>query len=128
MELGEKIKHLRKEARMTQEELGDLIGVTKASVQKYENGSIVNLKIETINKLSNIFNVTPAYLMGWDKFDEELSVQDIQDEVKFIKKIQDQFGYVGTELYNVVMDLNEEGFRKVLFYAEDIQDRYKKSR
>ena len=38
MKLGENISRLRKQARITQEELADFLGVTKASVSKWETG------------------------------------------------------------------------------------------
>lgn len=37
--LGEKLKQIRKEKKMTQEELGKLIGVQKAQISKLENGA-----------------------------------------------------------------------------------------
>jgi len=48
--LGHKIKELRKSKNMTQEELGDLIGVKKAQISKIEN-SFTNARFETILKV-----------------------------------------------------------------------------
>lgn len=64
MEMGERIKELRLSKGMTMEELGKLVGVQKAAVQKWENGSTKNLKRSTIEKLSQIFDVSPSFLMG----------------------------------------------------------------
>ncbi len=66
-ELGMKIRELRLSLGMSQEELGAKIGVKKAAIHKYESGLVVNLKRETIYKLANALDTTPAYLMGWDK-------------------------------------------------------------
>ena len=69
MTIGEKIKRLRKERNMTQEELGEAIGVQKAAVNKYETGIVVNLKREIIAKIARVFEVNPVWLMddqdGW---------------------------------------------------------------
>ena len=51
MTTGERIRQLRIEHDMTQEELGAKIGVQKAAIYKYETGLIVNLKRSTIEKL-----------------------------------------------------------------------------
>lgn len=59
-EIGNYIRKLRKEKGLTQEQLGEMIGVKKAAVQKWENGSVQNLKRATIKKLSDIFNVSPV--------------------------------------------------------------------
>ena len=64
---GEKIQKLRKERKMTQDRLGELLGVQKSAVAKYEKGRVVNLKRDTINRLAEIFNVSPNYLLGIDE-------------------------------------------------------------
>ncbi len=48
--LGHKIKELRKSKNMTQEQLGDLIGVKKAQISKIEN-SFTNARFEKILKV-----------------------------------------------------------------------------
>lgn len=63
MTIGEKIKRLRKECGMTQEELGNLVGVQKAAINKYETGVVVNLKKEMISKLAAALDVNPVWLM-----------------------------------------------------------------
>lgn len=63
--IGKKIKQLRKQLDMTQEELGQKVGVTKATINKYETGIVVNLRRPTIEKLAKALEVSPAYLMGW---------------------------------------------------------------
>lgn len=57
---GQVIRQLRKAKGLTQEELGLMLGVQKAAIQKYESGQIVNLKLKTIKKLCEIFNVDPV--------------------------------------------------------------------
>ena len=69
MEVGTRIRALRTARGLTQEEPGKLLGVKKAAVQKYENGSVENLKRATVLKLSEIFDVSPSYLMGFDEID-----------------------------------------------------------
>lgn len=63
--IGNKIKSLRKQRGMTQEELGNKIGVTKATINKYETGVVVNLRRPVIEQLARALDTTPAYLMGW---------------------------------------------------------------
>lgn len=60
MNIGSYIKRLRTENGYSQEELGKLLGVQRAAVQKWERGTVKNLKRETIKKLSEIFNVPPS--------------------------------------------------------------------
>lgn len=60
--IGERIKKLRLENKLTLEELAKSIGVSKTSLVKYENGTVKNLKVDIIEKLSKIFNVSADYL------------------------------------------------------------------
>ena len=48
--LGQAIKQARQESNMTQEELGELVGVQKAQISKIEN-SVKNARFETIMKV-----------------------------------------------------------------------------
>lgn len=67
MEMNEKIKSRREELGMTLQEVGEYLGVSKATVQRYESGEIKNLKLDSIEKLARILKVSPAYLMGWEE-------------------------------------------------------------
>lgn len=57
--IGKNIKELRKNKGLTQADLAEILGVNKSAVQRYESGVIVNLKIETIRKLCDIFDTYP---------------------------------------------------------------------
>lgn len=48
--IGEAIKQARKERKLTQEELGQLVGVQKAQISKLEN-SLTDARFETIIKV-----------------------------------------------------------------------------
>lgn len=60
MAIGNYIKSLRTAKGLSQEELGKMVGVQRAAVQKWESGKTTNLKRETIKKLAEFFGVSPA--------------------------------------------------------------------
>ena len=62
---GERIRRLRKEHKMTQEDLGKLLGIQKAAVNKYECGRVQNIKRATLIKMAEILETTPEYILGW---------------------------------------------------------------
>ena len=62
--IGEKIKAARLRKGYTQEELGNLIGVQKSAVAKYEKGRVVNIKRSVLAKLSKVLDIPPAELVG----------------------------------------------------------------
>ena len=70
--LADKVKERRKQLGLTQEELGDLIGVKKAAINKYEKGLVVNLKRSTIANLAKALDVDPIWLLGMEEVQENL--------------------------------------------------------
>lgn len=63
MKVGKRLKQLRKELNMTQKELADKLGISRAAVGLYEQGKR-NVDNDTLLKLSEIFNVSADYLLG----------------------------------------------------------------
>ena len=52
MEIGQKIKQARIAKGLTQEELGNMVGLQKSAIAKYESGRVVNIKRSTLQKLA----------------------------------------------------------------------------
>ena len=66
MSKGERIKELREKFEMTQEQLANKLGTTKQAIFKYENGIVTNIPSDKIERMADIFNVTPSYILDWD--------------------------------------------------------------
>jgi transcriptional regulator with XRE-family HTH domain len=65
MLIGKRLKELRKAKGLNQQELGDLVNVTKVSICCYEKGTRTP-NLETFQDLANVFNVSTDYLLGND--------------------------------------------------------------
>lgn len=69
-----KLKTLRKENNLTQEELAKKIGVNLRTLQKWENGES-SIRTKNAEKLAKHFGVSVGYLLGysdyWDYIDQE---------------------------------------------------------
>ena len=78
MTTGERIKMLRKEHNLTQEELGAKIGVQKAAIQK---GTVKNIKRDSLIKLAQCLDTSPEYLLGWEDMPNNIEVADTSDYV-----------------------------------------------
>ena len=74
MEIGQKIKKARLERGMTQQELGDIVGVQKSAIAKYENGRVVNIKRSTLQKIAKALEMRPSELMFEESSKETASL------------------------------------------------------
>lgn len=109
MTIGSRLRTLRERYNLTQEDVGQKIGVSKATVNRYETGEI-DIKRTIAIKLAKVFNTSPAYIMGWtdeiiptnsDTSSSTLS----EDEQKILKNFR---------------ILNNLGKSRALEYVEDL--------
>ena len=70
-EFGDRIKELRLARGLTQEELGELTGLQKSAIAKYENGKTENMKRAVIMKMAKALGVSPAYLAFGEEAETE---------------------------------------------------------
>lgn len=68
MTVGERIKELRTKLGINQVDFADKINISKQTLYKYENNVITNIPIDKIEVIAQTFNISPAYLMGWDTY------------------------------------------------------------
>ena len=68
---GKNILEARKNAGLTMEELGKMVGVSRATIKRYESGEIANIPADNIEKIAKATKVSEAFLMGWDTLKKE---------------------------------------------------------
>ena len=78
LEFKDALKHARLAKGLTQEELGQLVGLKKSAIYKYENGLILNPGITVIYKFAHALQVSPCSLI----FPDELYMDSISDDEK----------------------------------------------
>lgn len=73
MTLGQRMKAIREKQHITLAQVAEKIGVSEATVQRYESGEIRNPPQTRIEAIAQALDVTAATLMGWE--DDELDVE-----------------------------------------------------
>ncbi len=73
--IGEKIRQLRSQHKMTQEQLADRLGVSYQSVSRWENG-VTYPDIEFLPAIARQFSVTLDYLLGQDDAEKLKSLRE----------------------------------------------------
>lgn len=71
------LKEKRLEKNMTLEQVGNLIGVGKSTVRKWENGMIENMGRDKIILLSRALNISPLDILEMNTDDEKEDIKDI---------------------------------------------------
>lgn len=97
MEIGDKIREARLAKGMTQEELGELIGVQKSAIAKYENGRVVNIKRSTLKKISDILGLRPSELI----FEEEQKKNDVLSDIIVRMRTDEDFLSLVVSMYKL---------------------------
>lgn len=64
MEIYKKIKQRRLELGLTLEEVAKVVGVSKATVSRWESGEITNMRRDRIANLAKVLNVEANFIMG----------------------------------------------------------------
>ena len=88
--IGEKIKTARIAKGLTQEQLGELLGLQKSAVAKYENGRVVNIKRSTLQKISEVLGIRPAELIT-DNLQESQKRNDVISDIILKLRTDDDF-------------------------------------
>ena len=102
MLLGKRIKSLRKEKGLTQEELGKAINVTKVSICCYEKGTRTP-SLDTLNDLSEVFGVDANFFLNKDIFvnedTTEYGIYISKEEQEFITELRKN-----KKLHNLILE------------------------
>ena len=79
------LKKIRKERRITQNDMAKMLKIKPSTYGEYERGKI-SLSIDKIEKIANILKTTPQYLLGWD---DEYVIENYKfdNKIEIIKKI-----------------------------------------
>ncbi|PTI88112.1 LexA family protein [Staphylococcus simulans] len=101
------IKSRRKELNLTLEQVGNLVGVGKSTVRKWETGDIENMKRDKIVKLAKALKVSPSYIMGIEDEQPQLDTLPVK-KIPVVSKIS-----AGLPIYS------EENLIDYIYFATD---------
>ena len=79
--IGKKLKERRKYLNLTLEEVGEIVGVSKTTVQRWETGAIENMKRDKIALMAKALKTSPLFIMGLDNNPDVL----VESPNKFIR-------------------------------------------
>lgn len=121
MKIGEAIRQIRKERKMTQKDFANILEISPSYLSELENGKR-NLNISTINKIAEKLEIPPSYLIN------KAVIDQLDEMASGAKKTYDHMNEVFNKQYiNAFKMLNDDGKAKLFEYAQELakDDRYK---
>ena len=99
MTFGEKLKLLRYEKGLTQDDLGYVLNVTKSCISCYENGTR-QPSVDMLISISVYFKVSIDYLVGFEESnpDDRRDIEITKSDVSFLNELKNK-----PSLYKKVM-------------------------
>ena len=86
-EIGERIRKVRKERKVSQQELADMVNKSLRTIQKYEKGEI-EISIAMINEIARELNTPPTYLIGYEQ--NSMSIDNLADICAFLFHLENK--------------------------------------
>lgn len=114
--LGRRLKKLRNSIKLTQEELGKEVNVTKVSISGYENGNR-SPDTETLQKIADFFDVSTDYLLGRSDNPEPNNSDDIKGKSFFMSKIAQEFPDIDL-MFKDLESLSADDMKEVYEYIK----------
>ncbi len=87
MKLGQKISKIRKEKKLSQSDIAQVVGVSRDAISKYERGDIVP-SVENAKKIAEVLSVSLNYLVSENDVQEVIDNSMIQ-RVREIQKLSE---------------------------------------
>ena len=81
IKIGQFLAKLRKEQGLTQEELGEKLGVTNKTVSRWENGNYLP-PVEMLQMLSNLYGLTINEIISGERLTQEQYQQRAEENIK----------------------------------------------
>ena len=100
MKANDVIKLRRKELGLTMREVANAVGVSEATVSRWESGDIRNMRRDKIAALARALDVSPAVLMDWEEYDAELA-----ERKRLTRELTDLANVAELEHLRIAIDL-----------------------
>ena len=110
-----RLRDLRKNRRLTQEEFGEIISVTQQNISKYEN-DVYEMPIDVLVKVSKYFNVSIEYLLGLTEIKRDIAGQVV------VNKTVDEY-YDLVEAFKTLGDEDQELIWSIIEKMKQIRRR-----
>lgn len=108
---NELIKQRRKQLKLTMREVAEAVGVSEATVSRWESGNIANMGRDKIALLSKILNVSPSQIAGYDDIHNESNAEILNERLFNIPVFESASAGFGVTAQSNIIDYIPLPFR-----------------
>lgn len=108
--IGYRIYSARKSKGLTLQDVADLLGVSKATVSKYETNVIKDFQFDKVIPVCKLLGISPNILFGWeeDKTESRGKEQVLNNQIVFLQNISELLFKHAYELMKQTDELKEK--------------------
>ena len=130
MNIGKRIKQIRKQKKISVEYLANELGVSKTTIYRYEDSTIEKIPLQYFDKLCKLLDVSAAELMGNVPNETEIpelpkQFDNAQDAIEFIIKTPTLAAYGGYNPENMRDETIVEFANEILQQLKLVSYKYK---
>lgn len=89
--MGKRIKERREELNLSASDLAERLGMSKATIHRYENGEIKNIKPPVVFAISHELKVSAAWLAGKTDLKQQYEYNELAGRYKEITNVMNDF-------------------------------------
>lgn len=118
MDVKDILKNSRLKKNLTLDEVGRLVGVSGATISRWESGDIANMKRDKIVNLAKALDISPAVIMGWDEnITENKIIDELDPDIRRIQRAREKMPESGK---TYMMDMLKRSFSE--YFEDDGED------
>lgn len=102
--IGDNIKSLRRTHDLTQPEFAKMVGISRNSLSRYENGTST-VSTELIDRICQKFNVSYVDIVGEDKMLTPVEDYQLTLKIEVIKNVEQPFyhSFIDTRIVKILL-------------------------
>lgn len=130
MDIGERIKEIRKKRGFTLDEVAEKVGISVSTLSRYESAQITKIPIAVIDKLCSALGTTTQELMGNADADEVIaelpaSFDNASEAMTFILKMPVLAAYGGYDVKSMSDETIVEFANEILGQLKLVSYKYR---
>ena len=113
--VGKRIRDRRIELGFSAEELAPMVGLSPATIYRYENGDIKKVSINKVRPIAAALKTTESYLMGWtdnaeiaEEVTEVVTESALSARAMEVAKIYDKLDQRGKDAVDAILKIESE--------------------